>query len=92
MKKIGVLFGMENTFPGALVEKINEKNLDGITAEFVEIGAIRLDRPPAWLVIVDRISHDIPSVSYTHLDVYKRQVEGGLRDLGVAVATILGDE
>ena len=40
VKKIGVLFGMENTFPGALVEKINGKNLDGITAEFVEIGAI----------------------------------------------------
>ena len=60
VKKIGVLFGMENTFPGALVEKINGKNLDGISAEFVEIGAIRLDRPPAWSVIVDRISHDIP--------------------------------
>ena len=60
VKKIGVLFGMENTFPGALVEKINEKNLDGISAEFVEIGAIRLDKPPVWSVIVDRISHDIP--------------------------------
>lgn len=60
MKKIGVLFGMENTFPGALVEKINSKNLDGISAEFVQIGAIRLDQPPAWSVIVDRISHDIP--------------------------------
>ncbi len=60
MKKIGVLFGMENTFPGALVKQINSRNLDGISAEFVEIGAIRLDRPPAWSVIVDRISHDIP--------------------------------
>lgn len=60
MKKIGVLFGMENTFPGALVERINGKNLDGISAEFVSIGAIRLDKPPAWSVIVDRISHDIP--------------------------------
>lgn len=60
MKKIGVLFGMENTFPGALVEKINSRNIEGISAEFVEIGAIRLDKPPAWSVIVDRISHDIP--------------------------------
>ncbi len=60
VKKIGVLFGMENTFPGALVEKINQMNVDGISAEFVEIGAIRLDKPPAWSVIVDRISHDIP--------------------------------
>jgi glutathione synthase/RimK-type ligase-like ATP-grasp enzyme len=60
VKKIGVLFGMENTFPGALVEKINSRNIEGISAEFVEIGAIRLDKPPAWSVIVDRISHDIP--------------------------------
>ena len=60
MKKIGVLFGMENTFPGALVEKINGMNLDGITAEFVEVGAVRLDRPSGYSVIVDRISHDIP--------------------------------
>ena len=60
MKKIGVLFGMENTFPGALVERINSMNLDGITAEFVEVGGVRLDKPPAYSVIVDRISHDIP--------------------------------
>lgn len=60
MKKIGVLFGMENTFPGALVERINSMNLDDITAEFVQIGGIRLDKPPAYSVIVDRISHDIP--------------------------------
>lgn len=51
---------MENTFPGALVEKINSRNIEGISAEFVEIGAIRLDKPPTWSVIVDRISHDIP--------------------------------
>jgi glutathione synthase/RimK-type ligase-like ATP-grasp enzyme len=60
VKKIGVLFGMENTFPGALVERINSMNLDGITAEFVEVGAVRLDKPPTYAVIVDRISHDIP--------------------------------
>lgn len=60
MKKIGVLFGMENTFPGALVERVNSMNLDGISAEFVQIGGIRLDKPPVYSVIVDRISHDIP--------------------------------
>lgn len=51
---------MENTFPGALVERINSMKLDGISAEFVHIGGIRLDKPPAYAVIVDRISHDIP--------------------------------
>ena len=65
MKKIGILFGMENTFPGALVERINSMNAETpsgapITAEFVQTGAVRLDRPPAYSVIVDRISHDIP--------------------------------
>jgi hypothetical protein len=65
VKKIGVLFGMENTFPGALVERINSMGLeskdgDGISAEFVEVGGVRLDRPPDYAVIVDRISHDIP--------------------------------
>lgn len=60
VKKIGVLFGMENTFPGALVERINSKNIEGITAEFVQTGSVALDKPPAYAVIVDRISHDIP--------------------------------
>jgi glutathione synthase/RimK-type ligase-like ATP-grasp enzyme len=60
MKKIGVLFGMENSFPGALVERINSLNVPGISAEFVETGAVHLDKPSPYSVIVDRISHDIP--------------------------------
>jgi glutathione synthase/RimK-type ligase-like ATP-grasp enzyme len=60
MKKIGILFGMENSFPGALVERINSRNVDGIEAEFVETGAVQLDKLPRYAVIVDRISHDIP--------------------------------
>ena len=42
-KKVGILFGMENTFPPALVEKINSMNVRGIEAEFVKIGGIRMD-------------------------------------------------
>jgi hypothetical protein len=60
MKKIGVLFGMENSFPGALVEHINARNVSGISAEFVETGAVHIDKPANYTVIVDRISHDIP--------------------------------
>jgi hypothetical protein len=60
MKKIGILFGMENSFPGALVEHINNRNIEGIQAEFVETGAVYLDRAPSYSVIIDRISHDIP--------------------------------
>ena len=60
LKKVGILFGLENTFPGALVERINSKNADGITAEFVQVGAVSLSKPPAYAVIIDRISHDVP--------------------------------
>ena len=60
MKKIGILFGMENSFPGALVEHINARNIDDIKAEFVQVGAVHLDKAPTYSVIVDRISHDIP--------------------------------
>ena len=37
MKKIGILFGMENTFPQAFVDRVNEKKVDGIVAEAVSI-------------------------------------------------------
>ena len=64
MKKIGVLFGMENTFPGALVDKINamesEGIIEGIRAEFVHVGGVRMAEPSGYAVIVDRISHDMP--------------------------------
>lgn len=60
MKKIGILFGLENTFPGALVERINAKEPAGIVAEFVQTGGVAFDRPPDYTVIVDRISHDVP--------------------------------
>ncbi len=59
MKKIGLLFGMENTFPPALVEKINSMKVDGVEAEFVKIGGIRMDEPKKYAVIIDRISQDI---------------------------------
>jgi len=60
MKVIGVLFGMENTFPGALVERINSMEIEGIRAEFVKIGAVEMAKPCGYSVIVDRISHDMP--------------------------------
>jgi glutathione synthase/RimK-type ligase-like ATP-grasp enzyme len=60
VKKIGILFGTENSFPSALVEQINSRNTDGIKAEFVLIGAVQLDKAPRYAVIVDRISHAVP--------------------------------
>jgi glutathione synthase/RimK-type ligase-like ATP-grasp enzyme len=60
MKKIGLLFGMEQSFPPALVERINSKMVDGISAEFVQIGGITLDSLFEYDVILDRISQDVP--------------------------------
>jgi hypothetical protein len=60
MKRIGVLFGVENSFPSALVERINARNPSGIQAEFVQTGAVDLNQRPRYAVILDRISHEIP--------------------------------
>jgi hypothetical protein len=60
VKKIGVLFGMENTFPSALVDKINSMEVEGIHAEFVHLGGVIMAAPSGYTVIVDRISHDMP--------------------------------
>jgi glutathione synthase/RimK-type ligase-like ATP-grasp enzyme len=60
MKKIGVLFGVENSFPSALVERINARNQKEIEAEYAAVGAVQLDHMPPYAVIVDRISHEVP--------------------------------
>src|SRR5438046_8631113 len=60
MKKVGIVFGMENTFPGAVVQRINEIGAPDVTAEFIKIGGVRMAEPGGYAVIVDRISHDIP--------------------------------
>ncbi|KPM49693.1 ATP-grasp domain-containing protein [Jiulongibacter sediminis] len=61
MKKIGILFGMENTFPYALIEHINElTGKKGIIAEPVLIGKVNHSDPTEYDVIIDRISHEVP--------------------------------
>ncbi len=60
MKKIGILFGMENTFPQAFVDRVNGMGIDGISAEFVTVGTVQEAAPCDYAVIVDRISHDVP--------------------------------
>lgn len=60
MKKIGILFGMENTFPHAFVERVNSKNIPGIVAEAVSIEMVQQAAPTDYAVIIDRISQDVP--------------------------------
>ena len=60
MKKIGILFGQENTFPQAFVDRVNSKKEEGITAEFVKIDKVMQAEQTDYAVIIDRISQDIP--------------------------------
>lgn len=59
-KKIGILFGQENTFPQAFVDRVNSKNVEGITAEFVHVDEVVQGRATDYAVIIDRISQDVP--------------------------------
>lgn len=60
MKKIGILFGQERTFPQAFIERVNSKNVDGIQAEAVHIDKVMQGEPTDYSVIIDRISQDVP--------------------------------
>jgi glutathione synthase/RimK-type ligase-like ATP-grasp enzyme len=60
MKKIGMLFGKERSFPMAFIERVNSKNIDGIIAEPVKIDKVMQGEPSGYAVIFDRISQDVP--------------------------------
>jgi hypothetical protein len=58
-KRIGVLFGQERTFPHALAERINTIG-GGVQAEPARVGAVGLETPRRYDLVVDRISQDVP--------------------------------
>jgi len=60
MKKIGVLFGKERSFPDAFVNRVNSKNVAGISAEPVRIDKVMQGESSGYAVIIDRISQDVP--------------------------------
>jgi hypothetical protein len=60
MKKIGVLFGKERSFPDAFIERVNSKNISGIMAEPVRIDKVMQGESSGYAVIIDRISQDVP--------------------------------
>ena len=60
MKKIGILYGKERSFPEAFVQRINSKQASGIQAEPVRIDKVMQGEPSGYAVIVDRISQDVP--------------------------------
>jgi glutathione synthase/RimK-type ligase-like ATP-grasp enzyme len=60
MKKIGILFGQENTFPQAFVDRVNSKKESGIVAEFAHINKVIQGESVGYDVLIDRISQDVP--------------------------------
>jgi hypothetical protein len=60
IKKIGILFGQENTFPQAFVDRVNAKGIKNIHAEFVQVDEVMQGKGSGYAVIIDRISQDVP--------------------------------
>lgn len=60
MKKIGILFGQERTFPAAFVERGRALAPAGIEFEFVKMGEVQQGKLSDYAVILDRISQDVP--------------------------------
>jgi len=60
MKKIGILYGKERSFPMSFVERVNSKNIEGIIAEPVRIDKVVQGAADEYTVIIDRISQDVP--------------------------------
>jgi hypothetical protein len=61
MKKIGILYGQEQSFPPAFVERVNQKTGGReIMAEPVRIDKVVQGEPTGYDVVIDRISQDVP--------------------------------
>ncbi|HQD08800.1 MAG TPA: hypothetical protein PLQ65_03990 [Flavihumibacter sp.] len=60
MKKIGILFGQERSFPTAFIERVNSKQIEGVIAEPVSIDKVVQGESSGYDVIIDRISQDVP--------------------------------
>ncbi len=61
--RIGILRGMETTFPDALVTNINKVAAErkiNVSAEFIMLGGTQMAEPSGYDVIIDRISHEVP--------------------------------
>ena len=59
-KKVGILFGMEDTFPWAFIDKVNEMGKGEIIAEAVQIDKLQQGIDYGYHVIIDRISQSVP--------------------------------
>jgi malonyl CoA-acyl carrier protein transacylase len=60
VRKIGILFGMEDTFPWALIDAINARSGEGVAAEPVAVSYLNDRASFEYDLILDRISHVVP--------------------------------
>ena len=56
--RVGLLVGRERSFPDALIAEVARRDA-GVVASYAEIDITSIDKPPAYDVIVDRISHEV---------------------------------
>ena len=59
-KKVGILFGMEDTFPWAFIDRVNQLGNGEIIAEPVQIDKLQQGIDYGYSVIFDRISQEVP--------------------------------
>ncbi len=60
VKRIGILFGMEDTFPWAFIDRVNELGKGKAVAEPVIIDKVQQGIDYGYHVIIDRISQEVP--------------------------------
>lgn len=56
--RVGLLTGREKSFPDALIAEVARRDA-GVVASYAALDATRIDRPPPYDVLVDRISHEV---------------------------------
>jgi hypothetical protein len=60
MHIVGLLCGREYAFPPEFIARVNQLGKkEGVASEFVKLGGTRMNEPPRYRVIVDRISHEV---------------------------------
>jgi hypothetical protein len=60
-KRVGLLVGREDTFPQPFLDVVNRAGRDfGVTAEMALLQGTSELEDPAYAVLVDRISHEVP--------------------------------
>ncbi len=57
-ERIGIICGMEESFPAAFIDKVNQT--PGYKAELAKVGGITEAQAAEYKVLVDRISHEVP--------------------------------